>query len=138
MLIESHLVKHWSSTQTAIAFSSRKAEPTGIVKGAASGLGCQALANGLGFDLNIEVKSDVTAAIGICRRRGLGRVRHIAVSDLWIQERVRGGDLRLSKVLGHENLADLLTKHVEKATLDRLLPLASSIGKMAGLTLLPN
>ena len=29
------------------------------------------------------------AAIGICRRTGIGRVRHLAVGQLWVQERLR-------------------------------------------------
>ena len=119
-----HLVNHWSSTQSTIALSSGEAELTGIAKGAANGLGCQALAKDLGFEMSLEVTSDATAAIGIARRRGLGKVRHIAVSDLWIQERVRGGDLKLSKVLGQDNPADMLTKHIERPVLHRLLPLA--------------
>ena len=76
-----HLVKHRSSTQSTIALSSGEAELTGIVKGAANGLGCQALAKDLGFKMSLKVLSDATAAIGIARRRGLGKVRHIAVSE---------------------------------------------------------
>ena len=101
-----------------------EAELTGIVKGAANGLGCQALAKDLGFEMSLEALSDATAAIGIARRMGLGKVRHISVSELWIQERVRGCDLKLSKVLDRDNPVDMLTKHIEKPTLHRLLPLA--------------
>ena len=57
------------------------------------------------------------AAIGICRRRGLGRVRHLAVADLWIQERVRGGDFELLKIPGAENVSDIMTKWVERPVL---------------------
>ena len=54
--------------------------------------------------------------IGICRRRGLGRVRHLAVADLWIQDKLRTKDFFLHKVAGADNIADMLTKHLEKAT----------------------
>ena len=37
------------------------------------------------FDLcgHVAIKSDATAAIGMVHRLGLGKVRHLAVGDLW-------------------------------------------------------
>ena len=58
--------------------------------------------------------TDATAAIGICRRCGLGRIRHLHVADLWVQDRLKRGDFSLTKVAGSENPADLLTKHVSR------------------------
>ena len=60
----------------------------------------------------IRINTDASAAKGIANRRGLGKVRHIAVNQLWIQDRIAKGDLTISKVNGKENLADILTKHV--------------------------
>ena len=119
----SHLIRHWSSTQPTVALSSGEAELTGIVKGASNALGFQALASDMGLDISLHIMSDATAAIGICRRRGLGKIRHLHVSDLWVQERLKAGDFYLSKVDGKDNPADLLTKHTDKATLHRLLPM---------------
>ena len=39
-------------------------------------LGLQSLASDLGIKLRVEILTDATAAIGICRRRGLGEIRH--------------------------------------------------------------
>ena len=63
--------------------------------------------------------SDATAAIGIARRRGLGKVRHLAVADLWMQDRIRKGDFKLEKIAGAENPADMLTKHVARDLLQK-------------------
>ena len=109
-----HCIKHWSTTQTTVALSSGEAELGGICRGASHGLGLQSLAADLGISLSLEVLTDATAAIGICRRRGLGRLRHLHVADLWIQDRVRRGDFRLTKIPGADNPADMLTKHVSK------------------------
>ena len=106
-----HPIKHWSLTQTTIALSSREAELAGICQGASIALGLQALAADLGIQLRIEILTDATAAIGICRRRGLGKIRHLHVADLWVQDRLRRGDFQLTKVLGSDHPADLLTKH---------------------------
>ena len=78
-----------------IALSSAEAELTGIGKGAAQGLGLQTIARDLGIELNLTVATDATAAIGIARRGGLGKVRHLATADLWIQDKIRKGDFAL-------------------------------------------
>ena len=109
-----HPIKHWSLTQTTIALSSGEAELGGICRGAAIALGLQSLAADLGIVLQVEIFTDATAAIGICRRRGLGKIRHLHVSDLWIQDRLRRGDFALTKILGTDNPADMLTKHVTR------------------------
>ena len=110
-MMESHCVNHWSETQSTIALSSGEAELGGICRGASHGLGLQALALDLGIPLNLEVLTDATAAIGICRRRGIGKIRHLHVADLWVQDRVRKGDFALTKTPGESNPADMLTKH---------------------------
>ena len=109
-----HCIEHWSVTQTTVALSSGEAELGGICCGASIGLGLQSLGRDLGLEFNLEVLTDATAAIGICRRRGLGRIRHLATADLWVQDRVRKGDFRLTKCLGADNPADMLTKHVSR------------------------
>ena len=107
-----HIFKAWSKTQQAVALSSAEAGLTGVCKSAGEGLGLQAVLADLGLEVNVRVHSDATAAIGICRRRGLGRVRHLAVADLWVQDRLRTQDFELKNVAGNQHLADLQTKSV--------------------------
>ena len=64
------------------------------------------------MDCSIVVKSDASAAVSIANRRGVGKVRHIEVSQLWLQDKVRRGDINIVKVGTHENVADALTKYV--------------------------
>ena len=52
-----------------------------------------------------NVYSDATAAIGICRRKGLGKVRHLDCTDLWVQESARAGRFAIHKVDGEVNPA---------------------------------
>ena len=114
----SHLIKHWAVTQSTVCLSSGEAELGGICRGAAQAMGLRSLANDLGIKLDLEIHSDATSAIGICRRRGLGKIRHLAVSDLWVQDAVARKEFVLKKVLGKVNPADMLTKHVERPTID--------------------
>jgi hypothetical protein len=112
------LVKHWSTTQKAITLSSGEAELGGVVKAASEALGLQSVARDLGIHVGIALCTDSSAAVGICRRAGIGRVRHLAVGQLWIQELVRECAVELYKVKGELNPADLLTKPLARAALD--------------------
>ena len=116
-----HPIKHWSVTQSTVALSSGEAEPGGICKGASIGLGLQSIARDLGFEWRLAVHSDASAAIGICRRKGLGKIRHLAVADLWIQDKTRAKDFELAKILGADNPADILTKYVPREVLEKHL-----------------
>ena len=93
------------------------------MRGASQGLGFQSMGRDLGIHVDIHIRTDATAAIGICRRRGLGKIRHLSCSDLWVQDRLRNQDFKLTKITGAEHSADLLIKHIERLTRMQLLPL---------------
>ena len=114
-----HLVKSWSSNQQAIAMPSGEAELYAMTKGAAQVLGLSSMSADFGEDIGCTVRSDSSAALAISQRVGLGRVRHIQVQYLWIQERHYEGSLGLSKVKGEQNPADMLTKGVPQEILSR-------------------
>ena len=119
-----HAIKHWSSTQASVALSSGEAEFAGVIRGAGQGLGYQALLKDLGVEALLRVWTDSSAAIGICSRQGLGKLRHLDTHTLWIQQAVRTGRIDLRKVLGEENPADLLTKHsLSRQRLEKLVEL---------------
>ena len=106
-----HAIKHWSSTQTSVALSSGEAEFAGVIRGSGQGLGYQALLRDFGVEAHLRVWTDSSAAIGICSRQGLGKLRHLDTHTLWIQQAVRTGRVDLRKVAGEVNPADLFTKH---------------------------
>jgi hypothetical protein len=108
--IGDHVIKSWSNTQSVIALSSGEAEYYGMVKGASMALGVRSMLGDLGVNLQIRLRTDASAAKGIATRRGLGKVRHIEVNQLWLQEKVNNGEIQVMKVKGEGNLADALTK----------------------------
>ena len=117
----SHCMKNWSSTQAIIALSSGEAEYYGVVKASSVALGCRAMARDFNISLSIHVHTDAEAAKGIAARTGLGRTRHIEVHYLWVQEKVRSGEVVLHKVKGVSNPADLFTKHLTSPILTKLM-----------------
>jgi len=110
------MVKSWSVTQAVIALSSGEAEYYGAVKAASIGMGIVGILADLGIPrskISIRVKTDSSAAKGIANRKGLGKVRHIEINQLWLQDKCRSGAIEIVKVDGVDNLADCLTKYVD-------------------------
>ena len=124
IMIGRHAIKHWSSTQASVALSSGEAEFAGVVRGSGQGLGYQALLRDFGVEARLRVWTDSSAAIGICSRQGLGKLRHLDTHTLWIQQAVRLGKVDLRKIAGEVNPADLLTKHsLSRMRLEKLVEL---------------
>ena len=104
------MLKSWSSTQPSIATSSAGAEFFAMVEGATRGLGLQTMMNELGMHIEmVNLCTDSASAKSLSSRRGAGKIRHIDVKELWLQEAVRKGQIRLFKVRGDRNPADILT-----------------------------
>ena len=118
ILLGKHVIKSWSTTQAVIALSSGEAEYYSMVKGGSVSMGCQAMLKEIGVQVSMVLKCDASAAVGIVLRRGLGRVRHIDVSQLWLQEKVAQGVFHVIKVKSSENRSDALTKHVSRNDID--------------------
>jgi hypothetical protein len=102
-----------------VALSSAEAELYALTKGAANVLGMISLAADFGMLLHGRVHSDASAALGVVNRTGVGKLRHIRVQFLWIQDQVRLGELVVRKVAGADNQADVFTKNVDAVTLAR-------------------
>ena len=112
-----HTIKAWSNTQAVIALSSGEAEYYGMVRGASIALGIRSLMEDMGVKTRVRIMTDSSAALGISKRRGLGKVRHLELNQLWLQDKVSTGDIDIRKVKGTENMADALTKHVDQTQL---------------------
>ncbi len=120
-MIGNHCIKSWSKTREVIALSSGEAEYYALVQAVSQAIGIKNMMMDLGIPMEIVVKTDASAAKGIASRRGAGKVRHIDVHQLWVQDLVAKGEIIILKVPGSENLADVLTKHVNRDTLDKML-----------------
>ena len=101
-----------------IALSSGEAELYALTRAASQTLGMMSLAADFGMGgMSGVLHTDSTAAIGMTYRTGLGKVRHIRVQYLWLQERVADKELGLEKVDGTKNPADLMTKALAQETM---------------------
>ena len=114
-----HLIKGWSKTQTLSALSSGESELYATLKAASEGLGLLSIAADLGIQLAGKVWADASAVLGIIKRKGLGKTRHIDIGLLWIQQTAAENRLKFGKVLGKDNPADLYTKYLDAETIHR-------------------
>lgn len=105
-----HCVKSWSKDQSVIALSSGEAELYAANFGAAQCMGLCSILRDWGWRFPMKVMLDSTACIGMLRKVGLGKAKHIETNNLWMQEKVRNGSLVLGKVDTKSNRADLGTK----------------------------
>ena len=108
-----HCIKTWSATQQAIALSSAEAELYAMVEAVTRAKGLCSFAREIGFvglDNVIWLGTDSSAAQSFVSRRGLGRMRHLDIRDMWLQKEVLEGNVVVAKVAGTKNPADLMTK----------------------------
>ena len=92
-----------------------------MCKLAAEMIGIGSLAADLGKDLKVVMYADSSAAIAIAKRKGAGKLRHINIGLLWIQEKTENEEVVVKKVKGISNPADMMTKSVNKEKLDKYM-----------------
>ena len=113
-----HLLATWSVTQAIQALSSGEAEFYALLKGSVEVLGLSAVAEELDLEFAApRVGSDASAARGMAARHGLGKVKHLELKHLWVQEAVRAKRIVVVKEHTTTNLADLMTKHLPEAAM---------------------
>ena len=52
--------------------------------------------------------------MGMVARKGMGRVRHVEVGELWIQDAVKNKVLTMNKVKGEDNPAEIRTTYIDQ------------------------
>ena len=118
-----HVIRTWSSTQTTVATSSGEAELIAMYDGATRGLGMRTMMTEMGLSPQLKmvrISTDSTVAKSFVATTGLGKMRHLEVKFLWLQEIVQMGKVRVEKVSGATNIADALTKYHGIDKLDTL------------------
>ena len=116
-------MKSWSVTQKRVTLSSAEAELGALVKAAAEAIGITQMAAGLGRMVKSDVYVDSSAALAVVNRKGCGKLRHVRVGQLWVQQLAEEDEVRFKKIWGEENPADLSTKYLTRTKIDKLLEL---------------
>ena len=122
-----HPLSTWSSTQKVVATSSAEAELYSAAERALRGLGLQSVLREMEVDASLS--TDSSSAKAFASTRGLGRMRHLEVKDLWLQALVNDGRVTLRKIPSSYTLSGVLPKYSDKACYTRI--------KLAGIRVVP-
>ena len=121
IMIGSHFIKGWSRTQNHVTLSSAEAELIALVKCTAETLGVCAMLRDWGYEKSSMLYADSSAALAIAKRKGAGKLRHIHISALWIQDiQDREGTI-FQNINGMSNPADLMTQYLTREKIDGCL-----------------
>ena len=124
------MLRSTSTAQGVTVLSSGELEFYTLVKGTSAGLGAVSMLKDLGVDTSkntnidkvvLEVRSDTSAGRGTAVRRGARRIRHIATPTLRVEKLTQDGKVKIRKIPGISNPADLGTKHLDGGSSRRAL-----------------
>ena len=105
----SHLIHHWTSSQATIALSVAEAELNALVKGAAEAISLYNMSLECGMTFKIDLYTDSSSAKGIIHREGCGKVKHLEVRQLWIQDVIHRKEVKAMKIPREYNCSDAMT-----------------------------
>ena len=122
----SHMLHSTSTKEGVIALSSEESELYTLVKGTSAGLVSMLKDLGVNISKNTkidqaEVRTGASAGRGKAVQRGAWRIRHIATPTLWVQKLTQDSRVKITKILGASNLADLGTRHFDGGSIRRAL-----------------
>ena len=76
----------------------------------------------MGYEVAATLWLDSSSAKATCMRDGVGKVKHLSVRQLWLQEQAGAGELWHTKIPRLDNLSDCLTHHFTKAEAELHFP----------------
>ena len=117
LMLGRHTLKAHTRKQKVIAKSSAEAELYAATLGASEAKGVQSMMFDLGFAVKLVLAIDAKATEHILHKQGIGKLKHIAVAYVSVQDEIRSKRLRVGRVRSEENVADLGTKPLSKAVI---------------------
>ena len=117
VMLGEHALKAYTRKRKIIARSSAEAELYAAALGASESKGIVSLLRDLGYEKNPVLAVEANATEHILHRREIGKLKHIDVAYLWIQDEIRSDRLCVRRVRSGDNVADLGTKPLSNAVI---------------------
>ena len=99
-----------AANNSSLSLSTAEAELIACEKGSTELMGMSSTEEDFGAKEEMSLKVDATACHAIVSRTGVGRVRHLDVRRLWIQEKAQKGIIRYMRVSRIGHVVDSFTK----------------------------
>jgi hypothetical protein len=119
--VDGAVVSLSSKTQALTALSSTEAEIVSMTSASQELLFVSQWLSEAGYSTKLVLYGDNSAALALAARRGPGRIRHLALRHMWLQELYRDKKIEFRKVHTMMNRADCLTKRLSIAQWQRAL-----------------
>ena len=104
-----HTICWWSRRQARVALSSCESELNATVKGVSEALHLSFACRLFEESPVISLKLDSSAAKGVLMRSGSGKLKHVSAKQLWVQEYVSDGSVKVDKINRERNPSDAFT-----------------------------
>ena len=122
VFIDGNLIESRVRTQKAISLSSGESEFVAVVAGCSDGMLIKHLLNKMtGGSCLMKIRTDSSAARSMVQRQGIGRVRHLDASLLWVQQKESERAFSIAAIPSELNSADIGTKSLTRKRLLALL-----------------
>ena len=109
-------VTAWSRTQQTVSLSSAEAELYALTTGVAEGMVTKHLLQELGHEVILMNHVDSQSAKAWASKRGLGRMKHVMLKYMYVQDVVEKKLTNLAYINTKQNKANLMTKcHTSEA-----------------------
>eukprot|EP00971_Amphidinium_carterae_P060547 1198253-Amphidinium_carterae.1 len=118
--LNGNVLCHGSRTQAVVSTSSGESEFYALTTAVSEGLHLPTILDFFQVGHRYRVVSDSTAALGIAHRQGQGKIKHLDVPSLWVQQFVRSGRVPFEKVHIDVNVADIGTNVLTAVRLRRV------------------
>ena len=121
IMLNGAMLNGYSRTQATRAQSSGEAELYAMGTGTCEGLLIQSMIRELpiGMEVEMTVESDSSAAISSQLRGGMGRMKHVELRHMFMQQLVKEKRISMQKIPGEENSSDLGTKYLDRPTFEK-------------------
>ena len=91
------------------------------VKASGEALGMLQLMSSVGVPMTASIMVDKSAALAVVARKGNGKMHHVRVGHIWVQQVASDGGVKYHKVNGEEKTSDACTKHFTGVRLRKLV-----------------
>ena len=122
-----HVIDVVCSKQDVVSLSAPESEFYAMTIGGAHGIHTKNIFSDLQVEAIVRLDTDSTSASGMCRRRGVGRLRHLRKKEPWLQDQVAAKNVELGRVPSEDNETDLGTKYLER---DRVKKCVTKMGML--------
>ena len=113
------LLTYWSRTQPTISTSTCEAELVSMFTGVQEAALLQSLMKELALVTSMRAWSDSTSALAFTEKRGVGRMKHLDIKFLMLQDMVRQNALSTGYLETTSNPADMFTKGLNAKVLEK-------------------